>query len=61
MTSLQQDFYKFIRQQIIEFNEDLESEFEYINNCIFDFRDKYKNELNFISKNMPLQVSSKVR
>lgn len=44
-----------------EFNEDIEAEFEYINNCILDFRAKYKNELNFISKNLPLQISSKVR
>jgi len=43
-----------------EFNEDLEAEFEYINNNILDFRDKYKNELNLISKNLPLQISSKV-
>lgn len=44
-----------------ELNEDIKSEFEYINNCILDFRDKYKNQLNLISKNLPLQISSKVR
>ena len=44
-----------------EFYQDVESEFEYINNCILDFRDKYKNELNLISRNLPLQISSKVR
>lgn len=44
-----------------EFNENIASEMEYINNCILDFRDKYAQELKFISKNLPLQISSKIR
>lgn len=44
-----------------EFSENLDSDFEYINNCILDFRDKYSQELKFISKNLPLQISNKIR
>lgn len=44
-----------------EFNDNLNSEFEYINNCINDFSSKYKLELNFIWKNFPLLISNRVR
>lgn len=44
-----------------EFRENLDSDYEYINNLIFDFRDKYKQELKYISKNLPLQISRKIR
>jgi exodeoxyribonuclease VII large subunit len=44
-----------------EFQDNLDSDFEYINNCIQDFSDKYKQELKFISKNLPLQVTNKIR
>ena len=44
-----------------EFQDNLDSDFEYINNCVQDFSDKYKQELKFISKNLPLQVTNKIR
>lgn len=44
-----------------DFKENLDSDYEYINNCIKDFSDKYKTELKFISKNLPLQISNKIR
>jgi exodeoxyribonuclease VII large subunit len=44
-----------------EFQDNIDSEFEYINNCVHDFSDKYKQELKFISKNLPLQVTNKIR
>ena len=44
-----------------DFQENLDSDFEYINNCIQDFSDKYKQELKFISKNLPLQITNKIR
>ena len=42
-------------------DEDIESEYEYINNCISDFSEKYKTELKFINKNLPLQISNRIR
>lgn len=44
-----------------EFQDNLDSDFTYINNCIQDFSDKYKQELKFISKNLPLQITNKIR
>ena len=44
-----------------EFNDEINWEYEYINDCINDFSEKYKQELKFISKNLPLQVSNRVR
>ncbi len=44
-----------------EIQSNLDSDYEYINNCILDFRDKYSQELKFISKNLPLQISRKIR
>lgn len=44
-----------------EIQSNLDSDYEYINNCILDFRDKYAQELKFISKNLPLQISRKIR
>lgn len=44
-----------------EFYSNLESEYDYINNCISDFNEKYKIELKFISKNLPLQILNRIR
>lgn len=44
-----------------EFSENLDSDFEYINNCIHDFRNNYRLELKNISKNLPLLISRKIR
>lgn len=44
-----------------EMDENIWAEFEYINDRILDFSNKYKLELKFISKNMPLHISNKVR
>ena len=44
-----------------EFNENINSEYYYIQNSISDFSEKYKTELNFISKNLPLQISNRIR
>jgi exodeoxyribonuclease VII large subunit len=44
-----------------EFNEELNTEYNYINNCITDYRDKYKMELKIISKNLPLQILNRIR
>jgi len=44
-----------------EFFNDLKNEFDYINKSIINLRDKYKNELFFISKNLPLMIWKKIR
>ena len=44
-----------------EFNENIEAEYEYITGSISDFSEKYKTELKFIWKSLPLQVSNRIR
>ena len=44
-----------------EFNENIEAEYEYITGSITDFSEKYKTELKFIWKSLPLQVSNRIR
>lgn len=44
-----------------EFNDDIKWEYEYINDCVLDFSEKYKQELKFIWKNLPLQISNRIR
>ena len=44
-----------------EYIEEVEEEYEYINGRIQDFSDQYKTELKFIWKNLPLQISNRIR
>ena len=44
-----------------EFDEEVETEYEYITDSIRDFSESYKTELKFIWKSLPLQVSNRIK
>ena len=43
------------------FDEEVETEYEYITDSIRDFSESYKTELKFIWKSLPLQVSNRIK